>query len=624
MDDLLSILLLSSGKNDFKRPAFALGRISFGGDDDSSSSGDGDTSSAEGDEMMSARDARSKTLRPGDSKSRPVAFAAVGAENDSCGLSGGSGGSKQVDRCAASGPGRSSGVLADRTLRENERSGAQETRYRQQHHHRSPFSSPIADSASRFDDCPAAAAAAAAGGGCGGSADHLRISSSNSWGSPVVAGEGQREDASSAVAVAAAAAATASADRDGESSDERPAAPQEPEDFEAEADFPEPWDDYGDDFGNCGVLTYSPPPASPPKSPAPYATATASSVAGVFGDSATAFLSPRSGVSSNHGHKSAPTARDSTGGSSAAASPARDGAVLDLSLTSSRPPSPPKNHRSAGGATVAGDRKNKGNHTVDCCDTSDDDEFADCQEVESLGRSVAGACGSGSTPRHSGGGSFGGGGGSRSGGNGDRYSGGSGGRLRGKPTAAGRGFESDSIGGSSSDEDDFCMVVSTKRKHVAGTSRVGRDFSSGAGSTGMAAAAGAGAGVGSETSAPPGGGGSCGGGQYGGAGGTTGDWEMEAGGLFWKIEANGGSSGAPESDDDSDDDESVMRTFSVPAELYNRMYAHQKIGVRWLWGLHQGDMGGILGDDMGLGKTFQVRYAVAVPWLCGSVVGSGA
>lgn len=47
------------------------------------------------------------------------------------------------------------------------------------------------------------------------------------------------------------------------------------------------------------------------------------------------------------------------------------------------------------------------------------------------------------------------------------------------------------------------------------------------------------------------------------------------------------------------------RSFSIPAKLYDRMYAHQREGVRWLWKLHQGEMGGILGDDMGLGKTFQ-------------------
>ena len=82
-------------------------------------------------------------------------------------------------------------------------------------------------------------------------------------------------------------------------------------------------------------------------------------------------------------------------------------------------------------------------------------------------------------------------------------------------------------------------------------------------------------------------------GRYFKAGGP-GDWEQEEGGLSWKMEAGESNS----------DDGAVA--FKVPSELYMRMYPHQRIGVRWLWGLHQGDMGGVLGDDMGLGKTFQV------------------
>ncbi|CAN0396935.1 unnamed protein product, partial [Scytosiphon promiscuus] len=72
-----------------------------------------------------------------------------------------------------------------------------------------------------------------------------------------------------------------------------------------------------------------------------------------------------------------------------------------------------------------------------------------------------------------------------------------------------------------------------------------------------------------------------------------------------------GRGGEVDSDNDSNDSDSEStfstgrRALSLPSELYERMYKHQKIGVRWLWGLHQGDMGGILGDDMGLGKTFQ-------------------
>ena len=78
---------------------------------------------------------------------------------------------------------------------------------------------------------------------------------------------------------------------------------------------------------------------------------------------------------------------------------------------------------------------------------------------------------------------------------------------------------------------------------------------------------------------------------------VVGEWEREADNLAWKMEVNG-----------SGGEDSSAEAFSVPSELYKRMYPHQRIGIRWLWGLHQGDMGGILGDDMGLGKTFQVRF----------------
>ena len=47
-------------------------------------------------------------------------------------------------------------------------------------------------------------------------------------------------------------------------------------------------------------------------------------------------------------------------------------------------------------------------------------------------------------------------------------------------------------------------------------------------------------------------------------------------------------------------------TLSLPDELVNRMFQHQKEGVEWMHQLHHRELGGILGDDMGLGKTFQV------------------
>ncbi|CAM9959032.1 unnamed protein product [Discosporangium mesarthrocarpum] len=76
---------------------------------------------------------------------------------------------------------------------------------------------------------------------------------------------------------------------------------------------------------------------------------------------------------------------------------------------------------------------------------------------------------------------------------------------------------------------------------------------------------------------------------------AEGEWRPTNGSKFWQLDAlkKGGT------------------PFSLPAKLYKRMYPHQREGVAWLWGLHQGAMGGILGDDMGLGKTFQVACFLA-------------
>lgn len=97
---------------------------------------------------------------------------------------------------------------------------------------------------------------------------------------------------------------------------------------------------------------------------------------------------------------------------------------------------------------------------------------------------------------------------------------------------------------------------------------------------------------------------------------APGEWEEEVGGLRWKMEAE------KEKICETSRKLGVTATesekplaFSVPAELYKRMYPHQREGVRWLWGLHQGDMGGILGDDMGMGKTFQVSVFFSIACL---------
>lgn len=51
----------------------------------------------------------------------------------------------------------------------------------------------------------------------------------------------------------------------------------------------------------------------------------------------------------------------------------------------------------------------------------------------------------------------------------------------------------------------------------------------------------------------------------------------------------------------------VTSGFEMREQIYSKLFAHQREGVAWLWGLHCKKKGGILADDMGLGKTVQVR-----------------
>eukprot|EP00871_Galdieria_phlegrea_P003754 jgi/Galph1/437/GphlegSOOS_G5235.1 len=44
----------------------------------------------------------------------------------------------------------------------------------------------------------------------------------------------------------------------------------------------------------------------------------------------------------------------------------------------------------------------------------------------------------------------------------------------------------------------------------------------------------------------------------------------------------------------------------LPAEIYDRLFPYQQVGVQWLWELHCQGVGGIIGDEMGLGKTVQI------------------
>lgn len=57
----------------------------------------------------------------------------------------------------------------------------------------------------------------------------------------------------------------------------------------------------------------------------------------------------------------------------------------------------------------------------------------------------------------------------------------------------------------------------------------------------------------------------------------------------------------------------VEGALSIPENLWNSLFEHQKIGVKWFWELHQLGSGGILGDEMGLGKTIQmIAFFVAL------------
>lgn len=50
----------------------------------------------------------------------------------------------------------------------------------------------------------------------------------------------------------------------------------------------------------------------------------------------------------------------------------------------------------------------------------------------------------------------------------------------------------------------------------------------------------------------------------------------------------------------------IGKGFFVYQAIERQLYAYQKEGLLWMWGLHLKKRGGVLGDDMGLGKTIQV------------------
>lgn len=54
-----------------------------------------------------------------------------------------------------------------------------------------------------------------------------------------------------------------------------------------------------------------------------------------------------------------------------------------------------------------------------------------------------------------------------------------------------------------------------------------------------------------------------------------------------------------------DPDAQFSNGFKLPGEIYSRLFEYQRVGVQWLWELHQQKAGGIIGDEMGTGKTIQ-------------------
>uniref|UniRef100_A0A7S1KSJ4 DNA excision repair protein ERCC-6 n=1 Tax=Percolomonas cosmopolitus TaxID=63605 RepID=A0A7S1KSJ4_9EUKA len=63
-----------------------------------------------------------------------------------------------------------------------------------------------------------------------------------------------------------------------------------------------------------------------------------------------------------------------------------------------------------------------------------------------------------------------------------------------------------------------------------------------------------------------------------------------------------------EHDDDNDGitAEIFNSRFKVPAIIWDQLFDYQQTCVKWLWELHQQQVGGIIGDEMGLGKTVQI------------------
>lgn len=66
-----------------------------------------------------------------------------------------------------------------------------------------------------------------------------------------------------------------------------------------------------------------------------------------------------------------------------------------------------------------------------------------------------------------------------------------------------------------------------------------------------------------------------------------------------------------EESDDVKADVEISGGLKIPYKMWINLYSYQQEGIKWLWGIHQQSMGGLLGDEMGLGKTVQIIVFLA-------------
>lgn len=55
----------------------------------------------------------------------------------------------------------------------------------------------------------------------------------------------------------------------------------------------------------------------------------------------------------------------------------------------------------------------------------------------------------------------------------------------------------------------------------------------------------------------------------------------------------------------------VLSKYLIPEETWGKLLEYQKVGVEWLFSIHEKQSGGLLGDEMGLGKTVMVSVFLA-------------